>query len=236
MIKRMTMLVRKNGIEFSEFRTYWWEHHARIVELMPHVECYIQNPVIEKLGFDAGFGPSFTFDGIVELWFADEGAKAAAFASPAAKLLPQDEPNFIRGITIFAIEEKELKSGEGNTKVMLLIRSGEVRDLAEKLTSLEEIETLAVSLPEIQRAISNRILSVDRRAFLWSEPDPPNLIIELAFSDIGSGRIAMTSHQCDELKAAIVLRKGFLSAHLVEARPVILSEVMALANEPNEHP
>ena len=219
MIKRMTLLVRKEELSFAQFRDYWHEHHARIVERMPMVAGYVQNPVIERPSNDTGDSLAFTFDGIVELWFRDEGAKIAAFNSPAAKLLPEDEPNFIRGITIFSIEEKELKPGKGDAKAMLVGRTGP--DPFGVLSAYGQIENCVASLSGLRRVVANRVLSVDWRAHLWHEPNPPDLIVELRFENVTAARAALTWSRFASLENEFKSRGGALVTQLVEERRVI---------------
>lgn len=209
MIKRMTLLVRKDELSFSQFSNYWRDHHAKIVERMPLVSGYLQNPVIERLTNGAGNNPSFTFDGVVELWFHDEDARIEAFNSPAAKSLPADELNFIRGITIFAVEEKKLKSGGGNTKVMLLCRSG------------GPIDERVASLPLVRCAVANHVRKVDWRTHLWHEPSPPDLIVELRLDSVSDAQALAGSPEFASLEEEVKSRGGTLAGYLVEERRVI---------------
>ena len=219
MIKRMTLLVRKHDLSLAQFRTYWHEHHARIVERMPGVSGYVQNPVIECLTKGEGDARPFTFDGVVELWFADEAAKVAAFDSPAAKSLPDDELNFMRGITIFAVEETELRPGSGNARIMLLCRGGHADANAESAPGA--FGHRAASLPGVRRAVANRVLSVDWRAHLWHEPRPPDLIVELGFESVLQARALTRSPAFVSLEADYRSSGGIIAGYLVEERRVI---------------
>lgn len=219
MIKRITLLVRKDELSSTQFRNYWYEHHARIVERMPLVAGYVQNPIIERPANDTSDGLAFTFDGIVELWFRDEEAKTIAFNSPAAKLLPEDEPNFIRGITIFSIEELEFKPGNGEAKAMLVSRSG--ADPSGVSSALGQIESSIASLSGLRRVVANRVLSVDWRTHLWHEPSPPDLIVELRFENVAAARAALRSPPFVSLEDEFTSRGGALVAQLVEERRII---------------
>jgi uncharacterized protein (TIGR02118 family) len=126
MIKRMTLLVRKDELSHPQFGAYWLQHHGAIVKQMPLVAGYVQNVITKWLVIDSA-NHSFMLDGIVELWFSDESSKTAAFNSAAAKLLPKDELNFIKGITIFSINENVLIPGSSGNKIMLLFRLSDVK-------------------------------------------------------------------------------------------------------------
>ena len=204
------MLVRSDALSVGAFRDYWHGKHADIVRQMPHLHRYVQNHILRKIGADVG-EPAFQVDGIPELWFRDEEAKAAAFQSHAAKALPADEKNFIKGITIFAVEETVLRPGDGAAKVLLLAR-GAAGQLCEKLSR---------TLPGLKRCVCNRILSSEHRPGVWHEPSPPDLIVELRFDSEGDAEAALASDAYQSLGASAVHRGAAIAVYLVDERTIV---------------
>lgn len=222
MIKRITLLVRKDGITRSAFREYWYENHGKIVRQMPAVAGYLQNPVQPEQSEDVGHSPPFQFDGIVELWFANEAAEKEAFASPAAKLLPLDEPNFIKGITILAIAEGLLlRTESAGAKAMLVLNLGPDLGKDARARALAEIEVQAAKLPGILRLVANRVTADSKRDGLWSEPTPPELILELGAETPTAMASVMASAGFDDIRARVRKLNGRLAVRLVEERRVI---------------
>ena len=221
MIKRITLLVRKDSIDRSEFSDYWHHEHGKIVLQMPAVAGYIQNPVLPDFSEDVGREPAFQFDGIVELWFADESAQAEAFASPAARLLPLDEPNFIKGITILSIQEQHLRPGQARTKAMLVMDLGASVAGGARSRVSAEIEEQAKALAGIRRLVANRVISATQRAGLWAESTAPDLLLELG-TDTSEGMAAvLASPAFDAIRRRVRELGGRLAVRLVQERRVI---------------
>lgn len=222
MIKRMTMLARKDGMSVPEFRNHWYVNHAKIVKQMPRLGRYLQNHVIRKIVPDIG-DAAFSVDGIPELWFADEDAKNAALQSPAAKALPVDERNFMRGITIFAIDETVVRSGDGGAKVMLLSRSGKGKgnELAVSGVAGSWIGRLANELPGTRRSVVNRVVSTDRRSGVWCEPNPPDTIIELRFDSEEAADKAFQSSEFTGIASEAAREEGAIAVLLVEEKAIV---------------
>lgn len=220
MIKRMTMLARKDGMTVSDFRNYWYLNHAELVKKMPRLGKYIQNHIVENIVPDIG-RPEFSVDGIPELWFADEDAKNAALQSTAAKALPLDEPNFMRGITILAVEETVVRPGDGDAKVMLLCRNGAGPGAASLSAPGSWMERLADELPGARRYVVNRVVLKDRRAGVWCEPSPPDAIAELRFADEKAAREAFHSADFSKIAAEAQAQGQSIAVFLVEEKPIV---------------
>jgi uncharacterized protein (TIGR02118 family) len=221
MIKRITLLVRKDGITHPAFREYWYANHGKIVRQMPAVARYLQNPVLPEQSEDVGRSPPYQFDGIVELWFADEAAQKEAFGSPAAKLLPLDEPNFIKGITILGIAEGQLRAESARVKAMLVLNLGPDLDKDARAHALAEIEFQAEKLPGILRLVANRVTANSKRNGLWSEPTPPALILELGTETPTAMANVLGSAGFDDIRARVCKLNGRMAVRLVEERRLI---------------
>jgi uncharacterized protein (TIGR02118 family) len=190
LIKRMTMLVRRDDLTGAAFSDYWQGKHADIARRMPRLHRYVQNHFIrsfEGLAED----PGFWVHGIPELWFLDEEAKTAAFASPAAKLLPEDEKNFIQGITILAVDEQVLREGAGAAKVLLLMRRA--APVVDGAAEERWLRALTGALGAARRVVINRVLSSEHRPGVWHEPAAPDMIIELRFDSAADAEKGLLS-------------------------------------------
>lgn len=100
MIKRIALLARRADLDRAAFRSYWRTTHAEIVCRAPGIRAYVQNHVVRELG-DAG---DLSVDGIVELWFDDAAAMQGWAAAAARAGYLEDEPKFMRGVSLFLAE------------------------------------------------------------------------------------------------------------------------------------
>lgn len=213
MIKRMTMLARRGDRSLEAFRQHWLGPHAKIAAAMPQLHGYVQSHIVRKIEV-GGADPGFNVHGIPELWFADEAAKTAAFQSDAARMLPVDEKNFIEGITIFAVDEAMIVEGAGKTKILLLARypgdGAGMRRWAERI---------AKDLEGVRRVVANIVLSVDSRPGVWSEPSPPNLIVDLRFDAEPAAEAALQSPAFGSIVASA---PGMaIAAHLIDEHRIV---------------
>jgi len=99
MIKRMSILIRKDGISDAEFDRRWLEQHAAIVRQVRGVAGYIQNRVRPGT---AGGG---SIDGVAELWFADTATMDSVLASPDWQKVVADAREFVGTVTSLSVEE-----------------------------------------------------------------------------------------------------------------------------------
>jgi uncharacterized protein (TIGR02118 family) len=83
---KLAFLMRfKDGIERGEAARYWREVHGPLALRQPGVSRYVQNLVTGAIGAGGAIGPleGARFDGLAEVWFADERSWLEAFASEA---------------------------------------------------------------------------------------------------------------------------------------------------------
>ena len=104
-IKVITLLTRKPGLKKEEFRNHYESVHRHLGEkyLFPHAIKYVRRYVEPGSG-SAGYAAAPDFDVIMEVWFPDERAMAAAMEainSPAAQaeLKPDEEKLFDQAAT-----------------------------------------------------------------------------------------------------------------------------------------
>lgn len=110
LIKRMSIINRRPGVDDETFKREWWEVHAEHVLSMPGIEGYKQNLVVERSierGQEALY-EEMPIDGIVELWFRDIYSLEAAFSSPNGQRTMAHAKKFIGQISTFLVNEYEI--------------------------------------------------------------------------------------------------------------------------------
>jgi uncharacterized protein (TIGR02118 family) len=81
MFKAMILLTRRDDMTHDDFRTWWLGEHAPLARGLPGLRKIAFN-VIETVDAD--------YDGITELWFDDQAAFEAAYASDFGKSVAAD--------------------------------------------------------------------------------------------------------------------------------------------------
>ena len=104
MVKRVSLLRRKDGMTHQQFIDHWRGPHLEIVRAMPGLRGYrlleVVDPTAEPL-----------WDGIGELWFDSQQSCEAAFASqPARSLLAADRPLFVAEMQVLYTMDLEQAS------------------------------------------------------------------------------------------------------------------------------
>jgi uncharacterized protein (TIGR02118 family) len=142
-IKRMTLLARKQGLSTEDFRAHWAGPHAQLALRMAGIARYVQNRVEEPL-WHTGSAPAFDVDGIVELFFTDTEAMRLAQASDiGTTLIPEDEPRFLKGWTLCVVESEGDESTGRGVKVLAPFRAP-ARALRGRLDDLQREPRAAV--------------------------------------------------------------------------------------------
>jgi uncharacterized protein (TIGR02118 family) len=219
MIKRMTLLAGRADLSNEAFSSHWLNNHGEIVKRMPAVAGYIQNLIVKRTMREQNAADPFSFDGVVELWFEDAAAQATAFASDAAKLLPVDEPNFIRGITIYPVEEHLISRQTFAIKALLAVRTAARAD--DGATESKTVSAVAAALPQEIVVVVNQLGKAGWRENLWHEPNPPDLIVELGFRDVSALEDFISSRELGGLHRSVAATGGAIECYLVEPRRVI---------------
>ena len=100
MIKRVSLVKRKEGMSLEEFHAHWMGPHMEIVRQIKNLRGLRFNPVLEA-------GPDREWDGIGELWFDSiEDARAAFDTEPIKSLLREDRPKFLGGNQVYFVAER----------------------------------------------------------------------------------------------------------------------------------
>jgi uncharacterized protein (TIGR02118 family) len=109
LLKRISMLRRRHGLDEDTFRREWIVH-ADLVRTMPGVSGYRQNVITHRQrekGKPCGY-EALPIDGIVELWFESPASLEAAFGSPEGQRTMQHAKSFLGEITAFLVEERAI--------------------------------------------------------------------------------------------------------------------------------
>ena len=78
MIKIMALMKRRDDMSFADFRKWIMEDHVAFARNLPGMKKYTSNVLLAE-------NPDAPFDGVSEMFFEDEAAMAAAFATDAGK-------------------------------------------------------------------------------------------------------------------------------------------------------
>ena len=106
LIKRMSILRRRDDIGAARFADEWGRVHAPLVAAFPNLAGYTQTLVEGRESIPGVAAPyaALPIDGIVEMWFRSESDLTAAFRSPAAERSQRHALDFIAEITTFLVE------------------------------------------------------------------------------------------------------------------------------------
>lgn len=173
-VKRMTLLERREDLSFADFDSHWAGPHGDLAKKFPGLARYHQNPVQSPVGADR-----HSIAGFVELWFEDATALAKALASPVADALIKDEPNFLSGITILAVEEEvvtptPMLPNAMHPNTMIVIDEGTMSP--DRLTSWGQ-ETAAMS--GVAGLTLNHVTAVSKRNGLGALATRPLAVVSL---------------------------------------------------------
>ena len=78
MIKVMSLIKRKEGVSFADYKKWALEEHPKFAKNIPGLKKYQVDVVVKD-------DPANTYDSVSEMWFDSEEAMAAAFGSDAGK-------------------------------------------------------------------------------------------------------------------------------------------------------
>lgn len=99
MLKVISLLKRKEGMTFDEFRKWAMEEHPPLGKQLPGIRKYRMSVVLED-------NPELPCDAVSEFWFDDDAARQAAFATEAGKAAGADAASHCSSRTHLLTEEK----------------------------------------------------------------------------------------------------------------------------------
>lgn len=179
MMKRLTLLRRRPDLTVADFRRHWAEPHAAIARGFTGLVKYNQNRV-DEVCYQSG-RTAFQVDGIVELWFTSQAAVDANRTSATTAALVEDEPRFLSGLTALSAGEAWATEGsDGARKFMALATAEDPRRLRRNLCSLLRA---GLDRDDLCNFAIEQLSPAFTREVLWSEPEPPNLVVTLWTND-----------------------------------------------------
>ena len=78
MIKVMSLMKRKDGMSFEDFRSWLEKDHPKLAKNIPGMRKYTVNILAKS-------NDELPFDGVSEMWFDNEAAIAEGFGSDGGK-------------------------------------------------------------------------------------------------------------------------------------------------------
>lgn len=99
MIKVMSLMKRKEGMDFAAFRKWLLDEHVNFARNLPGLRKYTANALVKE---DA----NAPYDGVTELFFDSEQAMADAFATEAGKAAGGDAASHCSNRFRMVCEEK----------------------------------------------------------------------------------------------------------------------------------
>lgn len=187
MLKRMTLLAKREDFDTEAFRAHWAGNHAQLALSLPGVCKYSQNRIDEELLAIPRSG-GFNAQGIVELFFTDaETMKVAQASDTGSVKIPDDELLFLKGWSLNLVETRGPHDGAG-AKVMIPFVIGDDQDL-ETVAQAFEFEARESGATEVS---FNRVTGSHSRPRLWSEPVAPEMIFVCWFETSENARKAFS--------------------------------------------
>jgi len=226
MLKRMTLLARRRGLDDAAFRAHWRGPHAALAAALPGLVRYRQNHILDRQQRVGAAPAKLRLDGIPELWFADEAAMAEAMRGPEAAALLADEPRFLDGVTILVVEERVVvdtppRAGPGVKRMAVLQRRADL-DVGRFRRHWHEVHgPLAAALPGVRRYVQNHVLSCGHRTSLALGPQAVDGVVEFWFDDVAAMDAAFASPDGRAAAADIPLFLAAVSTYLVDEVTIV---------------
>jgi uncharacterized protein (TIGR02118 family) len=172
MVKVISAIRRKPGMELAAFTDYWITTHAAVVKKVPGIRRYVQSQTIAS-GY-AKREPRY--DGIAEIWYDDVETMRRAAASSEARSALADDDNFIDMKDFGSILTDEVIQREGATSPSMVKMVALVRRLASVDAEFfhkywrETHGPLAANIPQMRRYVQSHVRASayrDGRTPLW---------------------------------------------------------------------
>jgi uncharacterized protein (TIGR02118 family) len=100
--KAVILLRRRDDMTPAEFRHWWLEEHAPRAAQLPGVRKIVFNAVLAERADDG------EVDGVSELWFDDEAAFTAAYATELGRQVAADSMAHVRSRVRLFVTEHEV--------------------------------------------------------------------------------------------------------------------------------
>lgn len=98
MIKQVVLLKKRVGMSDEDFRSYYEDHHSKLIRFMPEAKRYVRRYVVPKpMAAHLENPPPLDVDVITEVWFENmddyKAARARVDDPEVGKLFREDEVN-----------------------------------------------------------------------------------------------------------------------------------------------
>lgn len=108
MIKSISLLTRRDGLNHDAFVHAWVHEHAPLAYAVPGLRRYVLSPVSAQPGRPDVAAHGIAIDGVAELWYDAAASMAAALASPQMRALRDHGAEIIGRVTTCITEEIEV--------------------------------------------------------------------------------------------------------------------------------
>jgi uncharacterized protein (TIGR02118 family) len=99
MLKVISLLKRKEGMPFAEFRKWALDEHPQLGQQLPNLRHYRMSVLQEE-------NPDSPYDAVSEFWFDDNDARLAAFGTEEGKAAAADAISHCSSRVHLLTEEK----------------------------------------------------------------------------------------------------------------------------------
>jgi uncharacterized protein (TIGR02118 family) len=99
MLKVVSLLKRKDGLSFEDFRRWALEEHPPLGRQLPGIRHYRMSVIVED-------NPELPYHAVSEFWFDDNDARVAAFATLEGKAAAEDAAGHCASRVHLLTEEK----------------------------------------------------------------------------------------------------------------------------------
>jgi len=100
MLKRISIIARKDSLSEAEFLRSWHGQHVELVRQVPGICGYVQNAVVS-----GNLDNQPTIDGIAEMWFESEDTLNKALGSVEWQSVVADGRTFLARSQNFIVNE-----------------------------------------------------------------------------------------------------------------------------------
>jgi uncharacterized protein (TIGR02118 family) len=104
MLKVMSLLKRREGMSFDDFKNWALNEHVKLGEKIPGMRAYRMNVLVAE-------NPDSPYDAISEMWWDSEEARAKGFGTEEGKAAGADAAAHCASRFHFMAEEKVVIGG-----------------------------------------------------------------------------------------------------------------------------
>jgi uncharacterized protein (TIGR02118 family) len=198
MVHLLFLIKRKPGLSKQAFSRHWREIHGPLAQRIPGFHRYVQSHTLETQGEDP------PYDGVAEIWIADEGAGKEVFQTREYREGAfVDEPNFVELERVVRLRTKDhvvlagspIRKEEQLIKRLSFTKRKPGRAREEFFRYWREVHgPLGARLPSLRRYVQSHVLPS-----AYAKGDPPfDGAAQLWFEDLSAMQRATESKEYRE--------------------------------------